>query len=613
MPRNRRRSRAAVDHRVATSPVIEQPEPTEDPAPEALRQTDPVQTVELSEAPAPDVGLASIGVDTRWGRAGLPFALVLLATIAGLVLRFADLTGVPPGFHQDEAGPAIDAYSLIHTARDHLGHPLNLLGFEGFGDWPPAVSVLLAIPAIAIFGVSEWSARASTAFYGVLLIPLIYALAWRLFDRKAIGVAAAWVVAILPWHVHQSRFAIQPSIVPTLVTVIMLCLITTVRRPSDRAALATAIAFATGIAAYHSLRIQLPLMVGAGVLVFWRQLIRIRPTIIAISGVIVAIVAIPSAIFIIGDEAGGARARQVSVFTDNSIYLPPGTKVDARFVAGQYLDYFSWDFLFKKADGIAQLMLPNRGVLPISLLPLLLIGIGALIWSVARPITPWHRQRAIFLLLAVVVYPIPGFLTLPSPHNARALHSIPLVALLSAVGAVTLGEVIVRLFRRTPIGTSVATIPVVVALALGAYGVDAGGQLRQYFRDYPKYGPEMVVMHYGLEDAVAYAIDHRTEYDEIWITNTNQPYIYVLFYGDWEPNDYQGGLVVRRNPPFFNSVIAFQNFRFPAGIRGGPPDDIQPANLTRIFTTTYPGGQIAYDVREGNVPDRGKVLLIYRP
>jgi hypothetical protein len=28
---------------------------------------------------------------------------------------------------------------------------------------------------------------------------------------------------------------------------------------------------------------------------------------------------------------------------------------------------------------------------------------------------------------------------------------------------------------------------------------------------------------------------------------------------------------------------------------------------------TYPGGQIAYDVREGTVPNRGRVLLIYRP
>jgi hypothetical protein len=120
-------------------------------------------------------------------------------------------------------------------------------------------------------------------------------------------------------------------------------------------------------------------------------------------------------------------------------------------------------------------------------------------------------------------------------------------------------------------------------------------------------------MHYGLEDAVAFAIDHRTEYDEIWITNTNQPYIYVLFYGGWRPADYQGKLAVRRNPPDFNSIVAFQNFRFPAGRWAGPPEDIQPANLTRVFATTYPNGRVAYEVRAGTVPDRGRVLLIYRP
>jgi hypothetical protein len=212
-----------------------------------------------------------------------------------------------------------------------------------------------------------------------------------------------------------------------------------------------------------------------------------------------------------------------------------------------------------------------------------------------------------------VIYPVPGFLTLPNPQTARSLHVIPLAALIAAVGTGTIAEQIDRLLRRARAGLNVAAIPVVITLALGVFGAEAAGQLRQYFRDYPKYGQELVVMHYGLEEAVIYAIDHRSEYDEIWITDTNQPYIYVLFLGDWRPEDFQGKLVVRRNPPYFNSVVAFQNFRFPPAIRGGPPEDIQPANLEPLFSTTYPGGQVAYDVRQGFVADRGRVLLVHRP
>ena len=35
----------------------------------------------------------------------------------------------------------------------------------------------------------------------------------RMFDRRAVGVAAAWFIAMLPWYVHRSGFAIHASVV----------------------------------------------------------------------------------------------------------------------------------------------------------------------------------------------------------------------------------------------------------------------------------------------------------------------------------------------------------------------------------------------------------------
>jgi 4-amino-4-deoxy-L-arabinose transferase-like glycosyltransferase len=554
-----------------------------------------------------------VGIGRRLGQLGWAGWLVLIAMLVGAILRLVNLAGVPPGFHQDEAAVAIDAYSLLHTARDHLGHPLNLMGFESFGDFPPPVPVLLSIPFIALFGLKVWSARAATAIVGVLLIPIIYALGRRLFDRKAIGVTAAWLVALMPWHIIESRVAIQPSVVPTVTAVIMLGLVWTARQQSDWAAIATAVATAAGIATYHALRVQVPLLVLVALIAFGPQLIRVRRSILAVSALIVALVAIPTAVFVLVDKAGGARMRQVSVFAHNPPHLPPGTKVDFFFIVGQYLGYFSPNFLFRSGDGIPQLMLLNTGVLPISWIPLLLIGIGALLWAIARPSAPWHRQRALFLLLTLVIYPVPGFLTLPSPLTARALHVIPLIALIAAVGACTIADLIARLLRRTRAGRNRATIPLVILLTLVIFAAEAASQLRDYFQDYPNQVEVRSLFQYGIEGPINYAIAHRTEYDQIWITNTNQPYIYVLFFGDWRVEDFQGRLVVQRNPPYFNSVLAFKNFRFPQGNRSGPPADIQPANLAPLFATTYPSGQVAYAVRGGNVPGRGRVLLIYRP
>ncbi|MEA2594260.1 MAG: hypothetical protein QOF01_729, partial [Thermomicrobiales bacterium] len=257
---------------------------------------DPLDAASDPEAGSlPGFWPARVGLDRRLSRLGWPGALVLIATLVGAFLRLFDLEGVPPAFHQDEAGPAIDAYSLLHTARDHLGHPLNLMGFEGFGDWPPSVSVLLLMPSIALFGVEFVGRSRDDGNHRRPAHPDIYANGCRLFDRKEIGVTAAWLVALLPWHVHQSRYAIQPSAVPTVVALIMLGMVWTARRQSNRAAIATAIATAAGIATYHALRVQVPLMLLVGVIAFGPRLIGMRRSILAASALIATISAIPSA------------------------------------------------------------------------------------------------------------------------------------------------------------------------------------------------------------------------------------------------------------------------------------------------------------------------------
>src|SRR5205085_920248 len=74
--------------------------------------------------------------------------LVLAALLVGAALRFADPRGVPPALNQDEAVIGYDAYSLLHTGRDHLGHPFPFAGLESFGDWVSPLLTFLTVPAV---------------------------------------------------------------------------------------------------------------------------------------------------------------------------------------------------------------------------------------------------------------------------------------------------------------------------------------------------------------------------------------------------------------------------------------------------------------------------------
>lgn len=230
---------------------------------------------------------------------------------------------------------------------------------------------------------------------------------------------------------------------------------------------------------------------------------------------------------------------------------------------------------------------------------------------VARPAAPWQRSAALFLLVALAFYPIPGCTSLPNPQTFRAIHVIPLVALIAAVGVVAVADLVGRLGRYVPSSVRRGLVPLVFALVAAVYVVEVTVDFRCYFGDYPD--EVLEEFQYGVDGVVEYALAHEADYDEIWVTDTNQPYIYVLFFGEWSPNDVHEGLVIRRNPPGFNAGVALGRFRFVQGIRSDPPSDIHAGDLDLVFSTTYPNGQTAYEVRAGEIPGRGRVLLIARP
>src|SRR5438093_2104301 len=115
----------------------------------------------------------------RWPSASA--ALLLLAIVVGSLLRFANLTNVPPALNQDEAVNGYDAYSLFLTGRDHHGHPFPFASVEAFGDWPPALLTFLSAPIVGLFGLRVEVLRAVTVTAGLLAIPLVYLLGCALF------------------------------------------------------------------------------------------------------------------------------------------------------------------------------------------------------------------------------------------------------------------------------------------------------------------------------------------------------------------------------------------------------------------------------------------------
>ena len=131
-------------------------------------------------------------------------------------------------------------------------------------------------------------------------------------------------------------------------------------------------------------------------------------------------------------------------------------------------------------------------------------------------------------------------------------QAIPLLALLGAAGAVALADQARWALRNARLAVARTAFALLLFGAGAAMGSELLARYRDYFADYP--GKVARQFQYGLEQALGYARAHEAEYSEIWVTDTNEPYIYVLFYAGWPPSDVHRSLEVRREPQRFRQA-----------------------------------------------------------
>src|SRR3989344_4114010 len=98
--------------------------------------------------------------------------LIFIVTLA-FFLRIYKISNFPPGLYSDETTYGYNAYSLLKTGADEYGKVWPLT-FKSFGDYKPPMTAWLTIPAIAAFGLNEFSVRLPAAIAGTLTVLIVY-------------------------------------------------------------------------------------------------------------------------------------------------------------------------------------------------------------------------------------------------------------------------------------------------------------------------------------------------------------------------------------------------------------------------------------------------------
>lgn len=457
-----------------------------------------------------------------------------LIVVVGATLRFWGNVSNPPSLNIDEVAIGYNAYSILKTGSDEYGIKFPL-SFRSVGDYKPPVLIYLTVPSIALFGLNEFAVRFPTAFFSILTIPLFYWFIWRLTKDRLLSLLGIGLLAISPWHIYYSRYAVEATVALFFLLLGFTCLLGL--REKIYWGIPAGIFLSISMYAYHSERLFIPIFLGACfIFLCQKKKLDKRYIYFIVSLLLISIPLIVSTVF------GPDKVRAQTTFITNDInftrYIDVGS--DNIFDNKLFLLFFYWirkfvayfqpsfwfyDGLYMTTKGIYGL-----GVVYLFELPLLLIGIFSLIkkWNtLSLSLFGW-------ILLGI----IPASLTQNEQHSLRTLVILPAALLVIAIGAKTYVHLLMANRKNLLLFANAFYILLILwnlGFALLVFSVHFPIQKGENFME-------------GTKQVVDYALKHKDEYKEIVfdpVRGTQGPFIvsvphtYVLFYSKYDPSKYQ--------------------------------------------------------------------------
>jgi 4-amino-4-deoxy-L-arabinose transferase-like glycosyltransferase len=458
------------------------------------------------------------------------FWLALLIVLLGSGLRMIALEQSPPGLAPDEASNAYDAYSIWRTGRDQHGVFLPTV-MQAMNDYRMPLFIYSQAPIVGMGGLSVMNARLTSAFLSILGIAATYWLGTLLFNRLA-GLAAAFFLAVSPWHIQFGRTAYEGSITVFAVVLTMGLFWRWQQRPRYGWLIGAAVASGLGLYTYSVMKLFLALMVVTMGLIFWHKVV-LHWRQVVVAALIGGVLAVPMLYDMLRypDEMQ-ARYQEIAVFR------PQRPLLEAAQEALRNAWYnVSPDFLFGRGDidnlqhppGLGQLYPVQAVLLPIG------VGLGLKERRYRLPLA----VAALWILAGV----LPAALTKPnlpgSGHSLRALPAVVPWQLLSGLGLAGL----LNLLKPGPARLAA------VLVVLGWVGVNASGYFGYYFTRYP--ADAAYRFDVGMREVVTAMDRVDDDYETVYFTcHASWPYLHILFFTRYDPALLQADLPVRGSELF---------------------------------------------------------------
>lgn len=341
-------------------------------------------------------------------------ACLALILVAAAVFRTWRLSAIPHGYFFDEAVNALEGLQMLKDPK--------ALSIFGPSDAPlPALHFYLNTLALKLGGVNVLATKIMIACWGCLTVAVFYFLARRVVSVP-VALAAAFLLAVMRWHVNFSRINFVGISTPLFGAAAAYFLFRGLETKNRWHMGLSGLAVALGLYTYYASNL-IPLVIGTYLvlqLAWDRKFLQEQWQGVLVFLVVSLAVFAPLGHFAL-TEPGRFFARNGQVLIFN--HVPPEQAWSA-FWQNVKLTLLMFNHF---GDCNGRHNLPEAPLLDMT--TGLLFGLG-LIWSVSHFWRKHNFYSAAWFLVAL----IPGFFTIEAPQGYRCIGAIIPVALLAGIG-----------------------------------------------------------------------------------------------------------------------------------------------------------------------------------
>ncbi len=512
--------------------------------------------------------------------------LVIILLFAAL-LRFCNLSSNPPSMFGDELDVGYHAYSILKTGKDYQGNLLPL-NFHSLAEWRTPLYLYSAVPTVAIFGVSPLGVRIPAALFGLLGVYLLYLLVKEIFDDFRIGILAATILAISPWHIQYSRAGFEVTEMIAFLIAGIYFFLRSLKK--NRYLYLSVLFFILTAYTYSTAKVFTPILM-LFILFIWKKEIQFfeKKQLIKtlLTGFVLGLPLVYSIVFV----GGAQRFNYISVFADPTTEAEVGVSRSAdSFARGEtglaqtprifdriahnkftywgnqilvnYFKSFSTNFLFIKGDPNPRQSVGIGEFYKIEALALV-FGLIFLFINKRTPI-----KNKILLVVWLLMAPIPASLTKDGgDHATRLILMLPPIIAIIALGWSGLYDIFTakrRIFY-------VFTLTFLYVLSFIFY-------MHQYLVHYPVESERW--WHYGWSQALETVKKLDTDYDRVIISMAGEPaWIFFAAHYQYDPSSWQLSFPIGNDIQVegFGKISHTGKYYF-----GTPSDDVQIYGLSRV-------------------------------